>query len=997
MMMNRRLRLFAVMAFSVAVSALAAGTPRVAVWDPVHSLEGGRYPVNAPYLSDVAKWLSDANVQVERLTAEQIADAKTFSAERFDALMLEGNVFPEQNLDAYKRFMNAGGVLIALSAENPFYNKIAFVGGVWHLSPQTPNFAWETRAINEALGIQFKWMMDMAYSGEKHAATLLLESYLPQAKSWTAGKPLLARWYLPTTGKMYPLIRSRQIGGGDYTPQVYLVVNGNSRAIMCASKIFTGNAEPKLWPWGRETVVALANLAHDLRGGKVDLDKQLAVTVPSEVVLPGPLEVRPASAGINPEQASPIFRVGRFDGSRLDLGKTLPAGEHLQLPADAKGGQFPGELQPGASVEVSLPALGAQTTFLRVRGAFAKTGAGLAVKLGGTPIIDERFVYRLSAGTVNINFSYKDAPNEFTRICFIPPSALSSRTLLIGNPGIAPIYFDALQIERRTEPARAMGLGLGNGTTLAYDGVTKLTPEICREWTYFRCCGRPWWVGAPDDPKAWDRFDKHVERYLALSPHVQLQIEGTPEWAAISAERYKSAGKSRPQFTPPDLAKYEQIVRRIVTKYRGRVEGWEIWNEPNIQTFWLGNREEFAAFVNAMAPVIRELDPKAPIILGGLAGTVSGYLDPNAAELVRSGATKKVDLFGFHPYARNGAWDLPYGLIEGHLMNLGSDIEIYSNETGYNMAPDFGGEGGSEVWQANLTNRAVARLLACGAAKVTIFNAGGDGDTYGLLDKSAQPRPAYGVFTDYLNLARDGGRRLDATLCRADGNPVEGIYVAAASHNNGAVTLVVNPADIEIFDTPDELSFDFTKGGTGWTCFTGKAQYAKGRANLTVGDKGYVGFFRKADLDPAASPTIAVNVPECDGKWSLTLKFAGGEDVLLYEGTKPGQYTFNYADKLKDCSKRQCEVSFRFFAAASVESVRFPIAAGATAPRQPIPVRVLLPLNAPGAYTASATQSGNVIPVALKTASTQDAKWAQIELPLGGRTVVKLVPQPPAP
>ncbi|HAU39092.1 MAG TPA: hypothetical protein DCX07_15435 [Phycisphaerales bacterium] len=987
---------YAVLAFAVSMPAWG-DSPRVAVWDPQVAVPGGRFPVSTDYLDRVSQWLRDGGISVQRLTAEQVADSAAFGADRFDALMLEGDAFPEIDIAAYQRFMENGGVLIALSAANPFYNKMAQdPQGLWRLSPENPNFVWQTEAINKALGIEFRYWMDMAYSAVRHAPTPLLETYLPQAKGWSLKKPLLARWYVATTGSIYPLLRSQQTAGRDYTPQMYLVANGKNRAIVCASKLFTGESDPKLWPWSRETVVAVARLAKDLHDGKVMLDKQLAVKTPTAVVLPGPLEVREAAPGIDPEQAQPVVRWGRFDGSRLDLGKTLAAGQTLKLPVGVGAEQVPGALEAGAKVELALPDLGAGPLYLRIRGAFAQTGAGLSAQADDTLLHNELLVYRLSVGTVNLSFHYKDAPNEFNRILYLPPSAGKARTLVISNPGTQTLFLDAIQIERRTKPARKMGLGLGNGVHLAFDRPTRLTPEICKDWSYFRCATRMNWIGPPDDPKRWDRYDKHVERYLALSPRVQLQLHGTPEWAAISAQRYESAGKQRPEYTPPDNEKFKEVIRRIVTKYAGRVEGWEIWNEQNITTFWMGTPEEYAALFHAVVPVIRECDPKATVIIGGLAGTVSGYVDQNAAKMVELGVTKKADLFGFHPYARNGVWDLPYCLFEGHLMNLGTDIEIYCNESGDNIVPWFGTPDSCSLTEQRIRlDRAMGRLFASGLAKLTVFNAGGDGDPYGLLDTQAQPRPAYSVFTDYLELAHPDGRRLDATLLSPDGKPIEGVYVAGASHDDGSVTLVVNPADVEAMIPSEDHSYDFTnKRKADWRCFFGKAEYETDKVTVTPGEKGYVGFYRTVELDPQAYPKIVVSVPQCAGKWSLTLKFSDGENVVLTDDSQAGEFTFAYLDKLKNTNRRSCETIFRIYGGPTTFAYVHFIASDTPRPvPQPIPVRVLAPLPKQGKYTAVARVGDAPKPVDVKIHSEQGQSWAQVDLSLTGRTVVTLKPE----
>ena len=79
-------------------AARAAEPPRVAVWDPVSDLEGGRFPVSTAYLNEVSGWLRESGIAVERLTADQVADPATFGVDRFDALMLEGDVIPGHNI-----------------------------------------------------------------------------------------------------------------------------------------------------------------------------------------------------------------------------------------------------------------------------------------------------------------------------------------------------------------------------------------------------------------------------------------------------------------------------------------------------------------------------------------------------------------------------------------------------------------------------------------------------------------------------------------------------------------------------------------------------------------------------------------------------------------------------------------------------------------------------------------------------------------------------------
>lgn len=73
---------------------------------------------------------------------------------------------------------------------------------------------------------------------------------------------------------------------------------------------------------------------------------------------------------------------------------------------------------------------------------------------------------------------------------------------------------------------------------------------------------------------------------------------------------------------PKDLGAWKAFVtdsiRHMVWRYgRARVRGWyfEVWNEPNLASFWSGTKEEFFALWKATYDAIKEVDPA--FIVGG--------------------------------------------------------------------------------------------------------------------------------------------------------------------------------------------------------------------------------------------------------------------------------------------------------------------------------------------------------------------------------------------
>jgi hypothetical protein len=92
-----------------------------------------------------------------------------------------------------------------------------------------------------------------------------------------------------------------------------------------------------------------------------------------------------------------------------------------------------------------------------------------------------------------------------------------------------------------------------------------------------------------------------------------------------------------------------RYVGAIAERFRGRVRHWEIWNEPNIATFWKGDKPSPARYVELVsmtAPEIRKRVPGAVIVGGALAGMPTDYLKG----CLEAGLGRHVDKISYHPY-----------------------------------------------------------------------------------------------------------------------------------------------------------------------------------------------------------------------------------------------------------------------------------------------------------------------------------------------------------
>lgn len=103
--------------------------------------------------------------------------------------------------------------------------------------------------------------------------------------------------------------------------------------------------------------------------------------------------------------------------------------------------------------------------------------------------------------------------------------------------------------------------------------------------------------------------------------------------------------------TEEEIQRYLDYVRFIVTHFKDRIHYYEIWNEPDIgYPFQHIEVYDYINLARRAIPVIREIDPEAKIMVGG----VSGFQNPDARaylyEILQSDIMPMVDVITWHPF-----------------------------------------------------------------------------------------------------------------------------------------------------------------------------------------------------------------------------------------------------------------------------------------------------------------------------------------------------------
>ncbi|MFI7135760.1 helix-turn-helix domain-containing protein [Nonomuraea sp. NPDC050153] len=115
----------------------------------------------------------------------------------------------------------------------------------------------------------------------------------------------------------------------------------------------------------------------------------------------------------------------------------------------------------------------------------------------------------------------------------------------------------------------------------------------------------------------WTVADRLVTAARRAGLPALFVIGGTPEWAAPDAPRmaYPEGARAAP---PDDLADWDRFVRTLAGRYRGQIEGYELWPVGNDSRFYAGDVAGLVEMTRRASRAIKKADPGAIVVCPGM-------------------------------------------------------------------------------------------------------------------------------------------------------------------------------------------------------------------------------------------------------------------------------------------------------------------------------------------------------------------------------------------
>ena len=117
---------------------------------------------------------------------------------------------------------------------------------------------------------------------------------------------------------------------------------------------------------------------------------------------------------------------------------------------------------------------------------------------------------------------------------------------------------------------------------------------------------------------AWEKYDRIVDLASEHGLEVIARLDNPPAWSRADGD---AGGTLAP---PDDFDDFGDFVHTIVSRYKGKVKYYQIWNEPNIYPEWGEQPVDAEGYVRLLQIAYRrakEADPECVILSAGLAQT----------------------------------------------------------------------------------------------------------------------------------------------------------------------------------------------------------------------------------------------------------------------------------------------------------------------------------------------------------------------------------------
>jgi GH35 family endo-1,4-beta-xylanase len=227
-----------------------------------------------------------------------------------------------------------------------------------------------------------------------------------------------------------------------------------------------------------------------------------------------------------------------------------------------------------------------------------------------------------------------------------------------------------------------------------------------------------------------------------------MVLSGTPTWATnqrnpISLPAPNASG------VPANMADWDDWVRAVATRYKGKITNYQPWNEANLKTFYTGTPAQMADLTKRAHDIIKSIDPSATIVSPSTGLRLNGALQRFYPKFLQELKARNwpVDVWSAHTYPNslgttNDRRELANKWIDLLKAAKAPNLPLWDTENNYGLGgpgTDFPEQDIKGSKAASWTAVTYLDALRLGISRVYIYQWGPYNDLWGIQYKDGAP------------------------------------------------------------------------------------------------------------------------------------------------------------------------------------------------------------------------------------------------------------------
>ena len=179
---------------------------------------------------------------------------------------------------------------------------------------------------------------------------------------------------------------------------------------------------------------------------------------------------------------------------------------------------------------------------------------------------------------------------------------------------------------------------------------------------------------------SWTLLDSYISMAQSLHADILYTFGDTPDYAGtIPKGNIHCLEPSDYSCSPPNDvnadgtgtdADFSNFVTALVTRYKGEISYYELWNEPDCSCYFAGTQAQMVRMNKDAAAIIRSIDPNARILSpSGHVWSLNTWFD----EYIAAGGAPTFDIVNMHMRG-NGTLNLTPEAFLGTYSNIVADV-----------------------------------------------------------------------------------------------------------------------------------------------------------------------------------------------------------------------------------------------------------------------------------------------------------------------------------